>query len=358
MDHINSLVLAAGSLDGPFKRVYAVHEVLKDIEGVFSDRLWPNLASWTENGHPSLVYTESVLSSIMISIHRRLAHSNFSLRIDGQYAQVHADISIRTMLLSHGQCRSGETYNSSAFFIRHDVSGQEFLFLGDVEPDTVSAIPRNRDLWRAAATKIPQTLSSIFIECSYPRGRNPDRLYGHLSPEHLAQELKALATEIVMAREALSRDRPLRKKQRMEPQTISRSDRVNALRGVRLYIMHFKEDLAQQWERPIHHVIVEQIQELVSQENLGVEIIATEPGMLIRASHNHAKSLFRAYTPSPIRYLNVTGLFIDNFPDLPHVFCCIISYGVWLDHYSFLYRIAGFRHLQIPYLATTCTQCR
>lgn len=48
LDHINSLVISAGSLKGPRKRVYAFEQVLKDLEIVFSDRIWPNLASYDE----------------------------------------------------------------------------------------------------------------------------------------------------------------------------------------------------------------------------------------------------------------------------------------------------------------------
>ena len=56
MDHINGLVLTAGSLAGTAKSVYAVQQTLKDIEQVFSDRLWPKLASWDSNEGKPLVY--------------------------------------------------------------------------------------------------------------------------------------------------------------------------------------------------------------------------------------------------------------------------------------------------------------
>ncbi|KII89037.1 hypothetical protein PLICRDRAFT_594048 [Plicaturopsis crispa FD-325 SS-3] len=51
-----------------------------------------------------------------------------SLRLDAKYRNIHNDISVRTMPLSHGQNDSG-LYESSAFFIRHDVTAQEFLCL-------------------------------------------------------------------------------------------------------------------------------------------------------------------------------------------------------------------------------------
>lgn len=48
LDHINSLVISAGSLSGPRKRVYGLKQTLEDLELVFADRIWPNLASWKE----------------------------------------------------------------------------------------------------------------------------------------------------------------------------------------------------------------------------------------------------------------------------------------------------------------------
>lgn len=49
LDHVNGLVLSAGSLLGPRKRVCAPLSTLKTLETIFSDRIWPNLASWDAN---------------------------------------------------------------------------------------------------------------------------------------------------------------------------------------------------------------------------------------------------------------------------------------------------------------------
>lgn len=58
LDHVNSLVLSAGSMSGSPRRIYAVEQALKDIEGIFSDRLWPNLASWNEKEcNTALIYS-------------------------------------------------------------------------------------------------------------------------------------------------------------------------------------------------------------------------------------------------------------------------------------------------------------
>ncbi|KAI0085432.1 cyclic-AMP phosphodiesterase [Irpex rosettiformis] len=261
MDHINSLVLCAGSLAGTTRSVYAVQQTLKDIEQVFSDRLWPNLASWDGSNGTSLIYKQ--------------------LQLDGRYEQISDGISVRTMPLSHGRMRNKVTYESAAFFLRHDASNKELLFFGDVEPDTISRRGWNRDIWRAAAQKIPYTLSTIFIECSYPSGRLADRLYGHMSPEHLISELISLADEVVKVRRAVKGgEQPVaRKKQRLEVD--SAEERRNALSGLHVYIIHCKEDLGQQLDKPVHRVIEEQVTKLVQTEQLGAKIIAAEQGMLI-----------------------------------------------------------------------------
>jgi len=49
LDHVNSLIISAGSLNGQRKRIFATEQTLRDLETVFADRIWPNLASWNEN---------------------------------------------------------------------------------------------------------------------------------------------------------------------------------------------------------------------------------------------------------------------------------------------------------------------
>ena len=59
MDHINSMVICAGSIPGGPRRVFAVHDTLLDIQDVFSGRLWPNLGTWDEGAQDMFyIYTE------------------------------------------------------------------------------------------------------------------------------------------------------------------------------------------------------------------------------------------------------------------------------------------------------------
>lgn len=194
------------------------------------------------------------------------------------------------MTISHGKNDSGP-YDSVCFFIKHIPTKHEFIFFGDVEPDSVAAKPRNVTVWRAAAPKIPHALSAVFIECSYPAGRAEEALWGHLSPGHLVQELITLATEVVQARTSSERremhrsrsrsgssSRP-RKRQKRE--ALPSEALHGALTGLRVYVMHCKEQFCT--ERPISHVIGDQCRELLAPHKLGLELLTADQGMKIGA---------------------------------------------------------------------------
>ena len=94
-------------------------------------------------------------------------------------------------------------YDSSAYFIQDQEHHREVLIFGDVEPDSMSLSPRNLYIWQEAAPKIAAgSLAAIFIECSYDDSRSNDRLFGHLKPVYVIEELRALAIEVGAARQA------------------------------------------------------------------------------------------------------------------------------------------------------------
>lgn len=100
-------------------------------------------------------------------------------------------------------------YDSSSYFIRDVETEVEVLIFGDVEGDSISMNPRNLQIWREAAPKIVLgKLKAILIECSYDDSRPVDRLFGHLTPSFLIQEMTVLADEVksAKARMAMERD--------------------------------------------------------------------------------------------------------------------------------------------------------
>jgi 3',5'-cyclic-nucleotide phosphodiesterase len=204
--------------------------------------------------------------------------------MNDEYEPLIPNVSVRSFPVSHGH-NVGGNYDSTAFFIRYDPTGLEFLFFGDLEPDTLSHSPQTINVWRAAAPKIPASLSTIFIECSWPSSRSDDTLYGHLKPEHLVHELEALAAEVVKVRAAASSAsaRPVRKRQRMDPSVPSPSSNLRgALDGVRVFVIHCKDTLDGALDRPNQTLIIEQIKALLEVKELGVEILAARQGMRIR----------------------------------------------------------------------------
>jgi cAMP phosphodiesterase len=91
--------------------------------------------------------------------------------------------------------------DSSAFFIRNDVTGQEIIVFGDIEPDSVSMLPRNHIVWDDAAPKfVNGSLKAIFIECSFDDSVRDTDLYGHLCPRHLVAELTFFAEKVQWVR--------------------------------------------------------------------------------------------------------------------------------------------------------------
>ncbi|TFK87380.1 cyclic-AMP phosphodiesterase [Polyporus arcularius HHB13444] len=266
LDHVNGLVLSAGSVQGPTKLVHGSKRTLEGVASIFSGEIWPKLASWKEAEVPG--------TSLLLS----------PLSPDEVYTSVAHDISVRMMPISHGQ-NDGIPYPCTAFFVRHDSTNREFLFFGDVEPDSISSEPKNLEIWRVAAPKIPETLSAIFIECSWPLGRADDILYGHLSPKHLAQELTALALEVVSSRQRASTEgRSNGASKKKKRNTDSLPSLEGALAGLRVYITHCKDDIQKTFDKPIHEVIASQVRELVDAKGLGAEIIAVEQGLHISAS--------------------------------------------------------------------------
>jgi len=82
LDHINSLILSAGSL-GDQKRIYARKQTLKDLGTIFSDRIWPKLASYNKDDkNTALLYTP--------------------LPTDSKYVEISQGISVCSMPLTHG----------------------------------------------------------------------------------------------------------------------------------------------------------------------------------------------------------------------------------------------------------------
>ncbi|KAG8836341.1 3',5'-cyclic-nucleotide phosphodiesterase pde1 [Serendipita sp. 399] len=361
LDHVLSLVLSAGSLStppslhqAPFKRrrIVGTKEVLDDLSTmIFSDRIWPNLASWSaESTVPDYLYLYDPISTSRPTT-KVLKDTAPGMDPRNQYHPINSVVSVLAMPISHGQCRTNHshapagTYTSTAFFIRHNTTHKQFLFFGDVEPDSLATSPLTKEVWDVAATFVntilqggQKQLDSIFIECSWPSARADNELFGHLNPQHLLQEMKVLASSIrkmrssslpslpksdggtvgVLTNAEMNPTETTKKRRRLtlfkrhsrEKSIASRvsdasiasggagvqpsgsaqipilpeTDLRDALKGVKLYLMHFKAPMQpSQGVRngKLTQRIAEEVRELVAKEGLGLEVFAMEQGMRI-----------------------------------------------------------------------------
>jgi len=270
LDHIASLILSAGSLPGDRKKIISSKVVLEFIETAFQDRLWPNLASYNPTDPPY---------NYLLSI----------INLNNEYHKITPTISIRCMPLSHGKTTKQEDYPSLAYFVRHKNSGREFLFFGDVEPDSISGKGTSLAVWRTAAPLIVEgSLKTIFLECSWLTGRQVPELFGHLSPPYFVEELRALAKEVTSCREARNTiTNAEHDSEGQPPPKRKKSVLGNAypssgpLSGVKVYVIHCKEPFEDNGDgRHIAQITAGEIRSLLK-DDLGVEIIGVEPGMSI-----------------------------------------------------------------------------
>jgi cAMP phosphodiesterase len=273
LDHISGFVINTSALPGTRpKRLAGLPSTINAFkEHIFNNVIWPNLSD--ENNGAGLV------------TYMRLVEGGSPALGDGEgkgYMEICEGLSVKTWGVSHGHCiekhshrgsnaglgppeaspRLGPTsfsqigtsprsnsgmslspgegrmlrtdphervcvYDSSAHFIRDIVSGREVLIFGDVEPDSISLSPRNKQIWSEAAPKIAAgQLGAIFIECSYDDSRTEDMLFGHLATRYLIEEMKSLAAQVI-AYQGREKDNKKRKRTNNLDEMRQRSTRLS-----------------------------------------------------------------------------------------------------------------------------------
>jgi cAMP phosphodiesterase len=246
LDHLSGFAINTASFQqhSRIKKLAALPSTIDAIKShIFNDVIWPNLTD--EEGGVGLV-----------SFQRLVEGGNVALG-EGEgkgYIEICEGLAVKAWSVSHGQCvkqqfhRSASVeavypvgrrpsrqagspsgfgrrpshhhiephvhsqplgptacvYDSSAFFIRDDATGQELLVFGDVEPDSISDLPRTARVWDDAAPKIVNgILRAVFIECSYDDSQPDELLFGHLAPRHLIDELTNLGEKVHAYRTSL-----------------------------------------------------------------------------------------------------------------------------------------------------------
>ncbi|QPH02348.1 hypothetical protein C2857_006557 [Epichloe festucae Fl1] len=269
LDHISGFVVNTAGLPGTRpKKLAGLSSTIQAFKShIFNNVIWPNLSDenngaglltylrLVEGGSPALgdgegkgytevcdgllVKTWSVSHGHCIEKHpHRGSASSASPRFGSHDASsqaprrdLHNDIS--SQATPRGQTHLGQAalsaasssfggnseqekfcvYDSSAYFIQDQSHRREVLIFGDVEPDSISLSPRNLHVWQEAAPKINAgTLAAIFIECSYDDSQSNDRLFGHLKPCFVVEELRALANEVEISRKMKGMESKKRKR--------------------------------------------------------------------------------------------------------------------------------------------------
>jgi len=166
LDHVAGLVLA--SPDDTQKDIMGLPQVNQALaDHYFNWVAWPNMG---DRGSPPRIGKYH---------YKDLEPGGAPTPIAG------TGMTVTAYPLSHG----GVT--STAFLLRN---GQDaFLCLGDTGPDAVEHATTLEDLWRAVAPLVRQgRLRGMLIEVSYPDPVPAARLYGHLTPMWLNNELQTL----------------------------------------------------------------------------------------------------------------------------------------------------------------------
>ncbi|WP_264538580.1 MBL fold metallo-hydrolase [Flavobacterium sp. N1736] len=215
LDHVSGLII--NSPADSSKTVYATNKCMEMMENhYFNDQTWANFG---DQG---------------VGVPLKKYHFQ-TLNIGEETPLTNTTMTVKAFPLSHVN-----PFESTAFLIKNE--DNYALYLGDTGPDTVEKSNYLRDLWTAIAPLIKtKQLKGILIEVSFPNEQPDKFLFGHLTPNHLMQEMHVL-------------------------EELSGKD---SLKGFKIIITHLK---------PPTKNIVKIKEQLKTQNDLGLKIIYPEQG--------------------------------------------------------------------------------
>lgn len=237
LDHIAGLVVnSAGFTSSHPKNIFGSQFTIESLKAhVFNGVIWPNLNCPSNGGVVNFIQ----LNPEVLSEHNSYFH-------------------IQTFQVSHGVVSDGhhqqansQPYQSSTFLIKSVKHQKYLLVFGDLETSN-----SNKLIWDAVSQLISlQQLSGIIIECSTENVPVNTPLFGHLTPNHLFNELIYLSNKV---KSIHSRPGP-------------------PLQGLTILVSHVKEQLGK--GNDPRRVILTQLQELNSKHNLGCTFTIALPGI-------------------------------------------------------------------------------
>lgn len=166
LDHLAGLII--NSPDDSSKNIYALPFCINTIQEKYFS--WKSWANFGDEGEKPLLkkYHYVTLSE---GSETPLANTNMF---------------VQPFELSHSNPNK-----STAFLVRYDSS--YVLYLGDTGADTIENSDKLDKLWHYIAPLVQRNqLKGIFIEVSFPDEQTKDKLFGHLTPQLLYQEMQKL----------------------------------------------------------------------------------------------------------------------------------------------------------------------
>jgi len=165
LDHLAGLIIS--SPEDSKKPIYGTADTIGTLrQHYFNGKVWPN---FTDAG-----------SGLRIGTYRLNAPrpaQRFSVGLTGLDGVIYP--------LSHGGTPS------SMILLSRD--NESFAYFGDTGPDAVERSNNLSTVWQVLGSEVKaKRLKGMIIETSYPDGVADGKLFGHLTPEWLLKELKAL----------------------------------------------------------------------------------------------------------------------------------------------------------------------
>ncbi|MEO5888651.1 MAG: 3',5'-cyclic-nucleotide phosphodiesterase [Ferruginibacter sp.] len=166
LDHVSGMIIT--SPDDSSKTVYALPACMKMLEDYyFNGEAWANFG---DEGKGFLIK----------KYHFKTLTAGQETHIDNTPMEVTA------YPLSHVN-----PYESTAFLVNNH--GAYILYLGDTGADSTEKSDKLHRLWQEVAPLIKaRQLKGILIEVSFPNDQPDGKLFGHLTPKWLMQEMEAL----------------------------------------------------------------------------------------------------------------------------------------------------------------------
>ena len=167
LDHAAGLII--NSPDDSVKTIYALPACMQMLENYyFNGEAWANFGDEGGGFQLKKYHFETLQAGIEDSIH-------------------HTSMLVKAFPLSHGN-----PFESTAFLVNN---GDAYvLYLGDTGADEIEKSDKLQLLWQEIAPLVSaKKLKGIFIEVSYPNEQPNNRLFGHLTPVLLYNEMDKLA---------------------------------------------------------------------------------------------------------------------------------------------------------------------